>query len=343
MSLLDFFNPFAYVMLLRRWLYRRGILKTQAVTVPVISVGNLTMGGTGKSPMVMYLASYLMSKGRRVAIVSRGYRRRSKGQVIVSDGERIRTDVHASGDEPMMFADRLPKAIVVVDADRVRGAEQAVKLGADIILLDDGAQHLRLHRDLDLQLFDARRSLAATVPFGRGREPYRAVQDADVVLFTHAEVKRHMRLMWELMRPTLSPGTTAAATTFVAEALRPLSGEASRPLEALQGQRVLAVASIASPKRFVAMLEAAGADVTLRDLGDHARYTPEVVQTLLRDAERTTQAMIITTEKDIVKSGPLFREAASQISVLVLTQRLEFLAGTEGFFSRVDELVTRKR
>ena len=83
--------------------------------------------------------------------------------------------------------------------------------------------------------------------------------------------------------------------------------------------------------------------MTLRDLGDHARYTPEVVQTLLRDAERTTQTMLITTEKDLVKSGPLFKEAASQIPVLVLTQRLEFLAGAEGFFSRVDELLTRKR
>src|ERR1035437_9285714 len=143
-AIFDYLNPYAYAMRLRRRLYERGMLRSSHPGVPVISVGNLSLGGTGKSPMVLAIAHYIMSqRGKRVAIVSRGYKRRSKGFVLVSDARRVLAKVEDSGDEAQMFAQMLPGAIVIVCEGRARGAEQATRLGADAIVLDDGFQHLR--------------------------------------------------------------------------------------------------------------------------------------------------------------------------------------------------------
>src|ERR1035437_10976461 len=124
-AIFDYINPYAYAMRLRRRLYERGSLRSSHPGVPVISVGNLSLGGTGKSPMVLAIARHLMEQHKRVAIVSRGYKRRSKGFLLVSDARRVLATVESSGDEAQMFAQMLPGAIVIVSEDRVRGAEQA--------------------------------------------------------------------------------------------------------------------------------------------------------------------------------------------------------------------------
>jgi tetraacyldisaccharide 4'-kinase len=337
MALFDLLNPYAYAMLIRRALYKRGVLRSHHPGIPVISVGNLSIGGTGKSPMVLHIARYLMEHhGKRVAIVMRGYRRKSRGLVVVRSGGAILANVDQTGDEAQMFAQLLPKAIVIVDEDRVRGAKRAKKLGVDVIILDDAYQHLRIQRDLNILLIDSSRSLSPVMPFGRFREPISAARAADILIFTHADDKDRLRANWNTLKPKLNENAIAASVHAVPSVLLSIGSDQQVDMSALNGKRVMALCSIAAPARFQQMLEGAGADVVVRSLGDHAEYSLALVQALLRDAERSGVETIVTTEKDAVKSREYFLEAPSAISVLVLSQKIEFLSGERSFYEAID-------
>ncbi|HEY3875068.1 MAG TPA: tetraacyldisaccharide 4'-kinase, partial [Candidatus Kapabacteria bacterium] len=284
---IDYFNPYAYLMRARRFAYRRGWLRSQAAEVPVVSVGNLTMGGTGKSPMVLLIAEYLERKGKRVAIVSRGYKRASKGLVIVRNGGDILVPVEESGDEPQMVAALLPNAIVIVDEARVRGAQRARELGAEVIILDDGFQHLQLKRDVNILL--ANGEVSAVLPFGHAREPESAMQAADLIVFTDGEEKNGKRNEAEIV------------VTSVPSKLQSFTN-AEVPLASLRDKSVLALSSIARPERFQNMLTTLGASVTPFALSDHAPYSKELAKKIMQSAEACSAELIITTMKDAAKS-----------------------------------------
>jgi len=164
-------------------LYRRGTFKTHSVGAPVISVGNLTTGGTGKTPLVEYIAGELATAGRRVCVLTRGYRRESSGRVLVSDGLSLLADVNQAGDEAFLLAEKLKgRAAVVCDADRVAAARWSIEnLNSDAFVLDDGFQHQRIARNLNILTIDA------TNPWGNGwllpagilREPRQALSRAN--------------------------------------------------------------------------------------------------------------------------------------------------------------------
>jgi tetraacyldisaccharide 4'-kinase len=333
-AIFDYLNPYAYGMRLRRRLYERGTLRSSHPGVPVISVGNLSLGGTGKSPMVLAIARHLMEQRKRVAIVSRGYKRRSKGFVLVSDARRVLAKVEDSGDEAQMFAQLLPGAIVIVCEDRARGAAQAKRLGAQVIVLDDGFQHLRVQRDLNILLIDCERPLSAVIPFGRFREPFSAVRAADAVVFTNANDKSGMRNHWDRLKPYLRSNVIAAAIQAVPHSLEHIASGESLALDELRAKRVVAFSSIASPGRFHRMLEALGAEVIARELGDHAEYTQAFATTLMRDAERSGAQILVTTMKDAVKCRRFFEDSA--LPVLVLQQELEFLSGEQSLYDAID-------
>ena len=166
---------YGLVTRLRLWCYRRGWLSRTRLPCRVVSVGNLTVGGTGKTPIVILLTQWLLARGQRVAILSRGYKRASTGpQLLVSNGSKLFADSSAAGDEPFLIAQRCPHAIVAVGADRVAlGRWVLEQYPVDCIVLDDGFQHLALHRDVDLVLLDASdgAGLDALLPAGRLREP----------------------------------------------------------------------------------------------------------------------------------------------------------------------------
>ena len=180
------------------WLFRVGVrlrnmafdhawLITRELPCPVISVGNLTVGGTGKTPMVIYLAEKIQKMGFKPAILSRGYRRKGKGTTIVSDGRKPPLDYTESGDEPALMAQRLPKIPIVVDEIRFRGGTHLVrKFDPDVVILDDGFQHRWLHRDLDIVLMDAASPFSdgKMLPAGRLREPPKNLKRADLVAIT---------------------------------------------------------------------------------------------------------------------------------------------------------------
>src|SRR5581483_11627732 len=323
MAIRDDLNPYAWLMAFRRTAYERGWLRSVHPGIPIVSVGNLTMGGTGKSPLVLLLTEYLERKGKQVAIVSRGYKRRSNGFLLVCDGKKILADVEQSGDEPQMFARLAPNAIVIVDEDRARGACEASALGADVIVLDDGFQHLRLRRDLNILIATAP---SAVIPFGRAREPKNAVRAADFLIATDERF--------------LPKGTTipSAIVQNVPTHCSSMTGTVV-PLTEITGKRVLALSSIASPERFHRMLREQGAEVIPRDLGDHAEYSAPLVAQILHGAENAGVEAIVTTAKDIVKSQGYFERAASSIPVFIVHHTLEFLHGEERFYHAIDRIL----
>jgi tetraacyldisaccharide 4'-kinase len=325
MPFIDYLNPYADVMRLRRVAYERGWLPSFHPGIPVISVGNLTMGGTGKSPLVLLIAEYLERQhSKRVAILSRGYKRHTKGFVLVRDGKNILASVEASGDEAQMFAELAPNAIVIVDENRVHGALEAKALGAEVIVLDDGYQHLRLRRDLNILLIGDKPS--PVIPFGRAREPKSAERSADFVVFR------------ETVGVVDESGQPSAILRSAPDHLSSLE-EANLPLHNLNRKRVIALSSIAAPNRFYEMLRALGAEVIPRDLGDHADYSEALVQSILKEAEKLKVEVIVTTTKDIVKSRKYFERAPSSIPVLILHHKLEFLHGEAGFYQAIDRIV----
>ena len=328
-SIIDFLNPYACLMLLRRRMYERGLLKSYHPGIPVISVGNLTMGGTGKSPMVLFITNYLLSKhGKRVAIISRGYKRHTRGFLLVSNGKEILSAVENSGDEAQMFAELLPNAIVIVDEDRVHGAMKAKELGAEVIVLDDGYQHLRLKRDLNILLFDV--SSSPVIPFGRSREPLSAMRAANLVVRSDGKDTGDVTRLNSNIINAMVRAVPSRLMSFSAPVVH---------FSDLNGKRILALSSIANPERFTNMLRELGSTVFENNLGDHAQYTESIIQDIHSDAKKNGVEMIVTTMKDAVKSRKYFEQALPDIPILILLHSLEFLRGEDGFYNAIDQIL----
>ena len=279
-------GPYAVGMRVRRWAYRRGVLPVRRAGAAVICVGNLTTGGTGKTPMVAWVVARLRSAGRKPAILTRGYRA-----------------VAGRSDEAELLKD-LCGVPVIVNADRVAGAEAAVAGGADVLVMDDGFQHRRLGRDLDIVLIDAAEPFGFgwTLPRGLLREGPRALRDAGAVVVTHADAIGEAplsNLRGRLAR--LAPAASIHVAAHRPVALLDESGQ-SASLDALSGRKVFAFCGIARPERFFDSLTALGArPADTRALDDHAAYTPDVAKTLRRAAEDSGAGVWITTQKDFVK------------------------------------------
>jgi tetraacyldisaccharide 4'-kinase len=182
---------YGFIITLRNLLYDCKILPAYRIQgCPVICVGNITVGGTGKTPAVEYLADYLRRNDKKVAILSRGYGRKSAGTILVSDGEEIRTTPEISGDEPYLLATNLKEVIVVVESDRVAGAAYIKNnFHPDVIILDDGFQHRRLYRDADIVLYDCSTPLGLplTLPGGKLREPLWNLNRADMIWLSRTD------------------------------------------------------------------------------------------------------------------------------------------------------------
>jgi tetraacyldisaccharide 4'-kinase len=329
MQIVDYLNPYAYIMRLRRMMYERGWLKSYHPGIPVISVGNLKMGGTGKSPMVLLIAKYLESKhSKRVAIISRGYKRSTKGFLLVSNGKEILASVEDSGDEAQMLAELLPNTMVIVDEDRVRGAKKAKELGSEVIILDDGFQHLRLRPDINILLIAGTSS--PVIPFGRSREPAIAARAADVIISSDGRDTSDLK--------NENSNIVFATVRVVPSSLMSFSVP-DVPLTELKSKHILALSSIANPERFYVMLRELGATVVPKSLGDHAEYSESLVEKILTEAKTSGVEMIVTTMKDAVKSRQYFMRVSTNIPILILLHSLEFLRGKDGFYGAIDKIL----
>jgi tetraacyldisaccharide 4'-kinase len=323
---------------LRAWAYDQHLLRAQRVEPVVISVGNLLVGGTGKTPLAQALAIYLQEQGWRVALVSRGYGGRQRQAHIVSTGTEIVSDVHASGDEAIASAETLCGcAGVVSGADRVAAAHLAHRaLDAQVVVLDDGFQHRRLARDLDLLILpdaDAeRRGDLASLPLGRLREGLDAARRADLLLH-------------EGVAATPGPPTATRQPRVCfhlrPHGLTPLEGKSEEfPLEILRGQCVATVTAIARPERLRADLQRMGAKVVARhELGDHAHFTLEGVHAAAARAQQVGARFLITTTKDAVKLRLLGSNLGPVLPIRILQRTVHWSNGSQLLWQRLAQIM----
>jgi tetraacyldisaccharide 4'-kinase len=290
------------VVAARRAIFSRGWLRRARLDVPVISVGNLTFGGTGKTPVVIALVRDLVRMGRRPAVLTRGYKRRENHQVVVV-GPEPRQRVDEVGDEPLEMARRLPGVPVVVDANRERGGLEALRLGADVVVLDDGFQHLRLERDLDIVVIDAGDPWGGhrLPPLGRLREPVAALERADAVLITKVPADwRPVVAEIESAVDRIDPALQVFVARLRPTRLRSPDGETRGP-ECLAGKRVFAFAGIGRPDGFAEGLVETGAEIVgSRWFPDHHDYSDSDVREVMAAAQ-AADAVAVTTAKDAVK------------------------------------------
>jgi tetraacyldisaccharide 4'-kinase len=310
--------PYNIAVRLRAHAYNQGWLRRRRLPVPVLSIGNLTVGGTGKTPLVIDIATWLLTEGKRVAVLSRGYRRVSRApMVIVSDGARIHVSPQEAGDEPYLIAERCPQAVVAVGADRYQlGRWVLNQFPVDCLLLDDGFQHLGLQRDVDLLLLDATDyyGLDQVVPAGRLREPLEASRRATAVIFTKADTQSDIDQVVRRLRSVLNPLPMTAQVVFRTEALRSvlLTARQSDGPDGqwYKGKTALLVSGIAHAASFKNMVDQLGLTILEEVVNaDHHLYTNEDIVTLRRRAAERKAELVITTEKDAVKLRPFLTPA----------------------------------
>jgi len=304
---------FSLIVSLRRRCYRLGLLVSEDAGVPVVSIGNLAAGGTGKTPVVDWLVCQLQSDGLRVGVISRGYGGSlGKGEICtVSAGDGLCCEVAIAGDEPCLLAKRNPSAIVVTAARRVDAAQRATELGAEVLIMDDGFQHMLLKRDCDCVLLDATAPLGngCTFPGGLLREPESALRYAHICLLTRSRTGREA--LPGLQQPLLR------CFYQLADSFADLAGN-DRTLADLAGKKVVAFAGIAAPQTFFTQLKEKKIILSgEKGFSDHQRYDDVLYQqlnTLAEDAD-----FFITTEKDAVKLKEIRLEKTCLVARLVVT------------------------
>lgn len=311
---------------LRAGWYRSGRLESHALPRPSISIGNLTFGGTGKTPFTEFLARRFRFEGRRPAVLSRGYGRRSRGVVLVSAGEGPLVGAEEGGDEPVALARALPGVIVVVAERRAEAARRAADLGSDLLLLDDGFQHLAVRRDVNLLLLDSRDPFGGgrLPPAGRLREPIEALRRADAIVFTRVDRAAPPREALEAIS-RLHPDVPVFRARIRAAGLRDESGSPVEPAE-IGHRRSIAVCGVATPSEFAATLAELGVSPEERlEFRDHQRYGPRPLARIRETVEAAGASFVLTTEKDAVK-------LSGRLPVPILTVRLSVEIAEAGFF-----------
>ncbi len=297
---------YSLVVRLRRAMYRAGWRTGDRCGVPVVSVGNLTTGGTGKTPMVAWIAQRYQQLAAHPGILTRGYKS------------------HAGKSDEGELLGKLAGCPVVVDADRILGAYHAIDQGADVLIMDDGFQHLRLHRDLDVVLIDAINpfGFGHCLPRGYLREPPWALKYADVIVITRCDAVEDNELQ-ELYRrlERLAPSATLHAAVHKPIEIVTDSNK-HLPLDALCGRKIFAFCGIANPGSFFQLLQCLGARIIAqRSFDDHIAYTPEILTALRDTAQRSDADVLVTTQKDFVKLtdadlGKEIWELAVQIQIV---------------------------
>ena len=343
----------------RLWLYRHRFLRERAPGVLVISVGNLTVGGTGKTPVVERLARTLKDGGRRVAILSRGYKAKKPPLLrrlqrkwlgleknksrIVHDGERLLLDSRFAGDEPFMLAKSLRDVPVVVDKDRVRAALHAVRvLRCDVLILDDGMQYLTLGRSREVVLVDCQAPFGNEylLPRGTLREPPANLRRAHIIILTKSDGQPQNALIARIREYNRT--AEIIETTHRPLYLQHLYDEADRrPLDYLSGKFIGAISGIARPESFEGKLTALGAELLItKRFADHHRFSDEELREFLDRAVRRDLDFIVTTEKDSVRFPYTMQNL--EVPIYYLRVEIEILSGHESWAGLVARLCDRQ-
>ena len=345
-------------------LYRHSIWKRQSIGSYVVSVGNLTVGGTGKTPVVELLARTLTKRGRRVAILSRGYRSKSRPlkekfksfffhreyrmpPKVVSDGNNVLLDSSIAGDEPFMLAHNLVAkdgtagVAVVVDKDRVHAGRYAIRqFQCDTLLLDDGFQYMPLRPRINIVLVDTTNPFHnhETLPFGLLREPIDNITRADYIFLTKSDGRASLKHLADFIRRHNSR-CPIIECNHVPRHLSTLRGDQLFPLEELKGKKVAAICGIAVPESFENYLTKLGAEIVhRRRFVDHHRYTKGEIEEFCAAAKEAGASMLVTTEKDAVRIPDV---NAHGLPFFFLRVEITILRGQEHFEECISQICMR--
>jgi len=283
----------------RNVLYNYKFFISRTLPTKIISVGNITSGGTGKTPMVIYLAEKLKEKGKNVAILSRGYGRKTAGTQLVTDGKTPVDDWRNFGDEPTLMAEKLKGTPIVVDENRYRGGLFLVdKFKPDVIILDDGFQHRSLDRNIDIVLLSSLDEHAdyKLIPHGKLREPIKHLKRADILVFTKTNITNPspylMKVSKGLSLPIIKSHIKASDTLY----------NENKPVPVSKNKRTLAVSALGDHRGFHKTLEEVGLAVVEKiTFLDHHDYVKKDIDKIIDKAETNNVDIIVTTEKDLVK------------------------------------------
>ena len=294
---------------LRNLFYRRGLLRTFAVDAPVISVGNLTTGGTGKTPLVQWIAEELATSGRRACVLTRGYARNSSGRVVVSDYTGVLSNVEEAGDEAFLLAQNLAGRVAVIcDSDRVAAARWAIEhLQSDVFVLDDAFQYQRIKRQLNILTIDATNPWGngTLLPAGNLREPVSELQRAGCIVITRADVAEDLDQLLAQIRQRVPhvPLFTSRVRTAAIDSLT--TNSTCKSLTDSKAP-VMAFCGVGNPTAFFALLRRDGWELThTREFRDHHKYTQRDIDRIVQEALKRNANCILTTQKDAVKLSTL--------------------------------------
>lgn len=326
---------------LRRSLYEYGVFKKNYFKIPVISVGNITFGGTGKTPMIIWLTRYFEEENLRPLILTRGY----KGELehksgILKSGQRFRSNPQEYGDEPLLISRKMKNGAVVVGKRRSENLQKYFhEVEPDVVLLDDGFQHIQLYRSLNIVLFDALLPLEKykTAPMGYLREGLTSLKDADAIVISRVDQvsEKKIESLIDLLQTYYRPGIPIAKVRYIPEGIFDCYDNESMKLEELAGKNVLAISAIASPESFYQMLESFGARIVDKaQFSDHYFFKIEDINELLVRASRHN-AIIMASEKDIVK----IRRVSGDPRLNYLSIKVDFVSGEEAVLSSIKKVL----
>jgi tetraacyldisaccharide 4'-kinase len=343
------------VVQFRQWLYNKRVLRPRALGCLVVSIGNLTCGGTGKTPVVEVFARTLSQKGRKVAVLSRGYRSKDRSFVekmkekfsskrkevpprVVSDGKNLLLNSSMAGDEPYMLASNLKNAIVLVDKDRVKSGLYAIsEFEADTLILDDGFQYLDLKPRLNIVLVDSTLPFSNhhILPRGLLREPIKNIRRADYIFLTKSNGGNHLRHLKDFLRKH------NRRAEFIECCHKPkyledvFTKDARLSLTHLKGKKIAALSGIACPESFEEFLGNLGGDIVYKErFADHHRFRQQEIIDFINRSKKANAEFIVTTEKDAVRMPRLDRR---DIPVYFMRVEIDIISGKESF----DQCISR--
>lgn len=301
LSILSFI--YASLVRLRVWLYQIKLFKSDRLPVPVISVGNINVGGSGKTPMVEMLARFYSQKGKRVGILSRGYGRKGGTQrieqVVFNSTLSLKEQSEKWGDEPLLLAKHLPEAVIYVGQNRVQaGRKMLAEHPIDLILLDDGFQHLRLHREVDLVLLDPSDVKGSVFPRGLLREPLSHLKRATAFIYKEEALQQKL----EAQLKKWHPNPKAFSYRLEPHSFIAIPSKEKTELTALKNKKVLLFSGIGRPSSFEQSCRQLGLKVvTSLHYPDHHNYSEEEFDSIIETAKQKKVEAILTTEKDVMR------------------------------------------
>ncbi len=340
-SLMPLSFAWEWVYRIRRSFYEYGIFHKTVFKVPVISVGNLSFGGTGKTPTIIWLAEWLISQGLTPVVLTRGY----KGQLedssgLLKSGQKFRLNPFDYGDEPLMISNKMSKGAVIVGKERAKNLLKYFwEVQPDVVLLDDGFQHLQIYRSFNIVLFDATMALDLykVAPLGYLREGFSALKDADAIVISRTDLVTQEKLqkLQAMIAENIHHKPLFAYTRYHSVGVFDVHDKYIFSMHELKGLKVIAVTAIASPDSFYHYLEGAGVVLGEKvSFSDHYFFTPEDVNDLLIKASQQS-AVIMCSEKDMVK----MKRVSLDSRILFIKVKVEFISGEKELRSTLSKVL----